>query len=91
MIYMAAVGNVNYSFVKRCFTASVIYLAATKVSPHEFVRANLYQSLLRANLAEINLCEGCIRYGITVPGHFVMYMGKGIRLLRGAYPAGKLR
>ena len=91
MIYMTAVGSVNYSFVKRCFTTSVIYLAATRVGPHEFVGANLYQSLLRTNLAEINLCGGYIRYGITVPGHFVMYMGKGIRLLRGAYPAGKLR
>ena len=85
MIYMTVVGSVNYSFVKRCFTASIIYLAAAKVSPHEFVETSLYQSLLRTNLAEISLCESYIGYGITVPGHFVMYMGKDIRLLRGAY------
>ena len=85
MIYMTVVRSVNYSFVKRCFTASIIYLAAAKVSPQEFVETNLYQSLLRTNLAEINLCGGCIGYGITVPEHFVMYMGKDMRLLRGAY------
>ena len=88
MIFMTAVRSFNYSFVKRCFTASVIYLAATKASPHVFVETDLYQSLLRTKLAKINLCKNCIRYritGIRVPKHFVMYMGKDMRLLRSAY------
>ena len=61
------------------------YISGSRKSPHEFVETNLYQSLLGTNLAEINLCESYSGYGITVPGHFVMYMGKDIRLLRGAY------
>ena len=77
MIFMTAVRSFNYSFVKRCFTASVIYLAATKASPHVFVETDLYQSLLRTKLARIT--------GIRVPKHFVMYMGKDMRLLRSAY------